>query len=141
MLRIYLKSGSPHGAEIGAMAPLPCPVDILLERPLVALNKIVPARPRRPPGGQREREVPQNGRLAQHGQAVDGDARCGELRGGGEEVKVMTAALHESVDEAGRRGLDAAVKREGAADQRELHRCPVSFSTNGKRARRAASKL
>mgnify|MGYP003693801025 CR=1 FL=1 len=63
---------------------------------------------------------------------MDGDARRGELRGSGEEVKVMTAALHESVDEAGRRGLDAAVKREGAADQRELHRSSRQLLDQGK---------
>ena len=141
MLRIYLNPGPPHGAEIGAVASLPRPVDVLLEGPLVALDQVVAARPRRPPGGQREEEVSQRGGLAQHGKPLDGDARRGKLCGGGEEMKVVAAALHEGVHEAGRRGLDASVKREGTADQGELHRCPVSFSTRGKSARRAASKL
>src|SRR5215470_7604603 len=141
MLRIYLNSASVHGAEIGAMAPLPRPVDILGEQALVALDEIEASPPRRPSGGEREGKLPHHRGLVEHGKAMDGHARRGELAGGGQEMHLVSAVSHERVDHARGRCLDAAVKGEGATHQRELHRRAITPSTRGKSARLAASKL
>src|SRR5262250_2788931 len=141
MLRIHLNPAPVHGAEIGVMAPLPRPVDILDEQALVALDEIEASAPRRPSGGEGEGELPQYGGLAEHGKPMDSYARRGELAGGRQEMHFVSAVSHERVDHARGGRLDAAVKGEGATHERELHRPAITSSTSGKSSRLAASKL
>src|SRR5215467_10703270 len=142
MLRIYLKSAAAHRSEIGTMASLPRPVDVLNEEPLVALDQVEAVPPHGPSRGQGEGELAQHRRLAERGKPVHRHARSGELPGGGEEMHLISAPPGERVDHARGGRLDAAVKGEGATHQREfLHRLAITRSTSGNSARRAASKL
>src|ERR1700675_1272465 len=110
MLRIYLNSAPPHGVEVSPMASLARPVDVLKQAALVALDDVVVPCPCRAFCRQREGQLPERGRLPQHGQPPDRDARRGELGRSGEEVEVVTATLHEGVDQPGRRRLNASME-------------------------------
>src|SRR5712692_11119126 len=145
MMRIHLKPCSPYRVEVGAVASLPRPIDVLDEAPLVALDDVVSSRAHRPPGLKGEGQLSQDGGRTEDGKRMHRDAVDLRLRARGDQVNVVLGAADEGREQPRRGRLDSAMEGEGPADQRDLHgraRAPaVTCSIRGKRSRRAALKL
>src|SRR5712692_2203709 len=137
MMRIHLKPCSPYRVEVGAVASLPRPIDVLDEAPLVALDDVVSSRAHRPPGLKGEGQLSQDGRLTEDGKRPHRDAAYLRLSASGDQVNVVLAASDQGREQPRRGRLDATVEGEGPADQRDLHRRTrtpaVTCSTRGKR--------
>src|SRR2546428_807750 len=128
-----------HALEVGPVATLPRPVDVLAERALVALHDVPTAAGHDDARDSRERQGARHGGGGGEREPPPCDARHPRLAIRAQEVDVV-AVLYQRVHETGRRPLDAAVKDEGARDDEKLH-AESRRSMRGNRVARAARKL
>src|SRR6266481_1998984 len=109
-----------HRGQVRAMASLARAVEILAERTLVALHEIVALARGLALGGEREREEPQRGGMAQDRHPADRYARHVGLASRADQLDGVPFAPERPEQSRGG-GLDAAVERERPADQGDLH--------------------
>src|SRR2546422_10987489 len=117
-----------HALEVGPVATLPRPVDVLAERALVALHDVPTAAGHDDARDSRERQGARRGRERGEREHPPCDARHPRLAIRAQEVDVV-AVLYQRAHETGRRPLDAAVEDEGA-------RAPSSLASAGCSSRR-----
>ena len=102
------------------MTALARAVDVLAQRPLVTLHHVPTSGRHRASRESGQGEHAAGGGQSGQTQAMQRHAGGGNRRAGTHEVHVV-AARHQRLDEAGRRALDAAVKRQLPRDQGDLH--------------------